>query len=109
MSADAPIIPIGNARWEWSPENPLGGSWAWNRQIGWGRTIAEAHHAFTMRWIVRDEPGVVTPRMLAKSAKRAAKAARRALETRGGAVAHGAVHPHVGGTLLLIIHLDVHS
>ncbi|GEM_PF-4482005 len=104
---EPPVIHVGLVYpgWNWTPDNPLGGSAAWNRFRNPASWDWESHSRRTLRWRVDGAP---SDRVLRKAAAKACAAARRALERRGGVKVHGEARP-AGGGIDLVLHLDVHS
>ena len=103
---EPPVIRVGmGLGWYWSPDNPLGGSWGWNRFRNPASWDWEKHSRHDLRFRV---PRGTDERALRHAAKRACAAARRTLQRRGGVKVHGESRPE-GGHLLLTLKLDVHS
>lgn len=103
---EAPVIRVGQGLgWYWSPDNPLGGSAAWNRYRNPASWDWEQHTRHELRFLA---PAGTGERALRRAAKRACAAARRVLERRGGIKVHGESRKE-GDRLRLTLKLDVHS
>jgi len=103
--SQAPVIPVGNQNWQWSPDEPLGGSRAWARSVGWLWRLPEHKTTRVVHVRLASDPG---ERALRRAAKRACREARRGLLGSGGVKAHGEAHAQ-GAALALTLHVEVHS
>lgn len=103
---EPPVVRVGmGLGWNWSPDNPLGGSASWNRFRNPASWDWEYHSRHDLRFLA---PAGIDEGTLRRAAKRACDAARRTLERRGGVKVHGESREEAG-RLLLTLKLDVHS